>query len=120
MSTEESPISNDSVPVDDTVSINAMLAKLPPSVDVVASSVLKTHGKSGWVYEPQMARLFIVSHAGRHLYIDTYAKVPNDRAARRLGDAHDEGYRQGLLGSRHKQHMVISYIEITRNEVETE
>jgi hypothetical protein len=59
-------------------------------------------------------------HAGRHLHIDTYAKVCNDRAARRLGDAHDEGHRQGLPDSRHRQHMVISYIEITRNEVETE
>jgi hypothetical protein len=96
-----------------------MLAKFPPSVDVVASSVLKTPGKSGWVYEPRMARLSILSHAGRHLHIDTYAKVCNDRAARRLGDAHDEGHRQGLLGSRHKQHMVISYIGTTGIEGET-
>jgi hypothetical protein len=84
----------------------------------VASSVLKTPGKSAWIYEPQSARLFFLSHAGRYLYCDTYAQVPNDRAARSSGDAHDDGHRQGLLGSRHKKHMVISYIHITRNPVE--
>jgi hypothetical protein len=120
MSTEESPITNDSALVDDTVGINALLAKLPPTIDVVASTVLKTAGKSAWMYEPQSARLFILSHTGRYLYCDTYAQVPTDRAARCLGDAHDEGHRQGLLDSRHEQHMVISYIHITRNPIEAE
>ena len=120
MTYEKSPISTDSALVHDSLAINTMLGKLPQSTDVVAEAVLKSSGKSAWMYEVRTARLFIFSRLGDRLYCDTYAKVPNDEAARRLGDAHDEGHRQGLLGSRHKQHMVISYIEITRNEIEAE
>ena len=115
---EKSPISNNSALVNDSLAINTMLGKLPQSAEVVASAVLKAPGKSAWMYEFKSARLFIFSRVGDRLHCDTYAKVPNEQAANHLGDAHNEGRRQGLLGSRHMQHMVISYIEITRNEIE--
>jgi hypothetical protein len=118
MPSEKSPISTDFALVDDSVAINTMLEQLPQSADVVASAVLKSPGKSAWMYEVKTARLFIFSCAGGRLRCDTYTKVPDDKAARGLGDAHDEGRRKGIFGERPRQCMIDAYIQITGNEIE--
>jgi hypothetical protein len=114
-SSEESPISTESALVDDSWAISIMLTHLPQSADVAAEAVLKSPGKSAWMYEVSTSRLFIFSCDGGRLRCDTYAKVPDDRAARDLGDAHEESHRIGIFGEQYRQHMVDAYMRITGN-----